>query len=308
MQSMASVNRLIGRVGIPLILAAYLAFLYWDSQNTFSDGGRQQILENHLDHISSSKDVKGIVFGGSNSYFSLSAELMSQSRSERWYNASLIDEGYSSENLHGFMRQLASRVEDTRITSVVYSTVYVYRAGDIKKRAANKLDLVGRSELSLKPNRAAFSHLKAYLLGETHTVKQYPPPTNFGDIPFDKVNCVFPEDHLHFEREDVEVAADFLYETARVLANRFPNAKVYMVLPSEFYGSEYNALLDGQFKNAIGDAFFERVNDDASIKADKVKLVFQSNYPSFDLVCDGRHHANLTGRQWRTQELLKSLN
>ena len=76
MLSMASVNKTIFTFWLPLMLAGYVFYLAYEF-TIWNDAGRRLIIEAHYDTLSKAKTVDSVILGGSNSVFSISAELMS---------------------------------------------------------------------------------------------------------------------------------------------------------------------------------------------------------------------------------------
>jgi hypothetical protein len=89
MLSMVSVNRFIGTAVIPLIIVAYGVFLLIDHDhyNPVDPASRD-----HIPNIQKIGSIEGLLFGGSNAVYSLSAEFLSHYMGIKWYNASVIGE------------------------------------------------------------------------------------------------------------------------------------------------------------------------------------------------------------------------
>ena len=92
-----NVNRLLFWIFVPLILFSFISFriIEW---HIYNDGGRKEIANQHSLNLRNFKDINCIILGGSNSFFSLSAEQMSRNDKFNCYNLSLINEGYSDES------------------------------------------------------------------------------------------------------------------------------------------------------------------------------------------------------------------
>ena len=135
MPFMVSVNRFIWRFGIPALLLAYAGYLVWGyTQQT--DGGRTAIIRQHLSNLQAMDHVDGLVLGGSNAVFSLSAAQLDELSGMTWYNASLMNEGYTDSNYRRFVTRVAETVDPNAIKLVVYSTVSPLRASSTGARTS----------------------------------------------------------------------------------------------------------------------------------------------------------------------------
>ena len=123
---MANVSKIVGTYVIPIMVGAYCLFLWWDDQN-FSDFGRRDILSRHYENLAELETIDGIIVGGSNAYYGISAGLISQKLDEDWYNASLIMEGFSYANYNSFVSDIAAQIDTANVNNVIYSTVLPYR-------------------------------------------------------------------------------------------------------------------------------------------------------------------------------------
>jgi hypothetical protein len=98
------------------------------------------------------------------------------------------------------------------------------------------------------------------------------------------------------ETESLDVLLPFFQERVVFLKRLFPNAKIVVVVPSEFYA---DAQLPTQWKQDL-----QQGMDD--LKLENTELVIQNALPKAEWVCELRHHPNSDGRTWRTSDLLKS--
>ncbi len=309
MPFMVSVNRFIWRFGIPALLLAYAGYLVWGyTQQT--DGGRTAIIRQHLSNLQAMDHVDGLVLGGSNAVFSLSAAQLDELSGMTWYNASLMNEGYTDSNYRRFVTRVAETVDPNAIKLVVYSTVSPLRAHEFDRRKNFKGDVTGHLPLSIKPSRSALDYfIQSAFEGGVSKSKDYPLPTRDGDIDFSHVDCGdLPSEGQFFEWEDVTLSAHMIAIQTAFLESMFPKAKVMIVLPSEYYSRPE----DLEKRKELVDSLFDQVTREfdgmAGIDASRVSLMEQSPYPVFGYVCDSRHHANQIGRAFRTQDLFVRLD
>src|SRR5262245_37603241 len=87
MLSMVSANRFIQIGAIPFVILAYAVFLWIDRNQN-----RNPEVKFHMQNIKNIGGVEGLVFGGSNAIYGVSAESLSYFTSVKWYNASVFDE------------------------------------------------------------------------------------------------------------------------------------------------------------------------------------------------------------------------
>src|SRR6266566_3646775 len=89
MPSMVSANRFIHTAVIPLIIVAYGVFLLIDhDQYYWVDPASRD----HIQNIQKIGNIEGLLFGGSNAVYGLSAEFLSHYMGIKWYNASQVAE------------------------------------------------------------------------------------------------------------------------------------------------------------------------------------------------------------------------
>jgi hypothetical protein len=290
MPSMVNANRFINMGAIPLVIVAYAVFLwidhkYYDSFITDPD------IEDHIQNIKNSGSVDGLVFGGSNAIFSLSAESLSYYTGAKWYNASLLNEMGRINRYKNFIRDLSARIDRTKVKYVVYSSKLPYSTGTIAAyELEEKLNGVG-----IKPNNSVLGYIMRYARPRKRS------PNSFGDIIFDGVKCAF-NGRVNHEREKEDVSVDFLVDKAIFFASVFPNASILIVLPSEYYGGV--SFDDSIFEQTLRTKFYS-VLAQKYLTDTMVKIIFQPPYSSIAQVCDQQMHANEDGRLWRTRNLIE---
>ena len=119
MLSMVSVNRSIRIGAIPVVIVAYAIFLWIDHNRNDHTAD----MKHHIQGIQHSGSIDGLVFGGSNAYYRLSAESLSYHTGLRWYNASMIQEMQSISRYENFIQDLSARIDRTKVKYLVYSSV-----------------------------------------------------------------------------------------------------------------------------------------------------------------------------------------
>jgi hypothetical protein len=266
---------------IPLVLVAYAVFLWIDHNNRYPD------IKAHMQNTKNIGRVDGLVFGGSNAIYSLSAESLSYFTGVRWYNASVRSELDSIKRHKSFIRDFSARIDRMKVRYVVYSSLIPYEIGDIARVKSDKSRKKG-----IKPDESVLTYIK--------NRNNDPQRNSYGDLVFDeRVTCNFQL--ATHEREDVDIAADFLVDMAMFFASVFPYASIQIVLPSEYYEHSFD---DSIFEQTLRTKFYGFLPE-KYLTNSMVKIIFQPPYSSVAQVCFDGAHANEDGRLWRTRNLIK---
>lgn len=302
---MVNAKKLIFKITILLIILIYFSYLIYENKTRLDDG-RLAIINTHKKNINNDVNITGIIIGGSNTYFSLSAEQLNDQGVIRWYNNSLLAEGYSDNNLKNNILDNFNPEQRLKIQKIIFSSVSAYRSNFIKDRSNYQGPVEGYDPIGFKPQRSMLSQLISYIkTGEKFKEKHYPEPTKTGDINFDLFDCgIPPAQELIFEHDQLDVAAENLASNVITYLNIFPNARLYVALPSEYYLE--NKIAPRDTYNAELIKAVEKINSAKDVNYQKRTVVLaQPVYPSSQLICDGRHHANREGRIWRTNNLIR---
>ena len=287
MLSMVNANRFISKGAIPLVLVAYA-----NAHHSHEDPD----VRAHLQNVQNSR-VDAVVFGGSNAVYCLSAEDLSNRTGLSWYNASLDGELLSVDKHKNFVRELSARIDRAKVRYVVYSSLFPYVIGRIG------LAKRGYGE-GIKPSLSVLHDIEQNILqvnlGDVDSERQR---DSFGDIVFETVQCKLVQKKPWHEREDVDASADFLVDEAIFYTSVFPNASIFIVLPSEYYGVA--RFDDSIFEQNLRTKFYGLLRQKYHFEG-MVKIIFQPPYPSIMQV-DNQRHANEDGRVWRTKNLIESI-
>ena len=292
-----NVNRLIFWVLIPLVLFSFISFRIIEWQ-IFKDGGRKEIAQQHLENLRNLKDINCLILGGSNSFFSLSAEQMSRNDEFNCYNLSLINEGYSDESYFAYVKSMP--IKQIEIAHVFYSTAYLLADDKVfaerLKNNANKIGISGDSSFRLFGGSLAL-RLKNFLEGKPFSPSYllYPNPNERGDFNFELYDGCDPERinnswSLTTKQDELK---NWIKSNLLRIKNLFPNAEVYLVLPSKLANSLNKANLAN-----LSNYLQAQANDQS------FRYIEQSLFSNTDELCFGFQHANQIGRKKRTTELL----
>jgi hypothetical protein len=288
MLSMVSVNRFINAVVIPLVIVAYAVFLLID----YRDHTEVAPHRDRIQSIQKIGNIHGLLFGGSNAVYSLSAELLSYDMGINWYNASVVEELRTIQRYQNFIQDLVARIDRTTVRYVVYSSIAPYQMGAIAKSEYSE-------NLGIKPKISALGYIRHQPFAESK-FPQRDDRNRFGDMVFGSVNCHFKSVVKH-ERENEDISTEFLVDYAIFFASLFPNASILIVLPSEYYGAL--SFDDSIFEQSLRAKFYSVLKTKYS-KKNAIKIIFQPPYSGITQVCDQQNHANKDGRLWRTRNLI----
>ena len=294
---MDNVNRIIFWWVIPFIFIMYFTFRLFEGDVTF-DQGRSDILEQHALNLRHNNEINCLILGGSNSFFSLSAHIMSTKDELNCYNLSLLNEGFSDKAYLDFIRD--SSLKKTDIKYVFYSTVYPFSDKDFSERLKDNergISVIGKSGFSLVGNSIA-SYLYEWNRYYQNNLIHYPIPTKTGDFDFSKYICKYPEDKKDSNLLDVNSSIiNWINGNISSMKNIFFNAKIYLVLPSTLRIKKTDQNFS-DFSNLLK----QQINDSS------IFLVEQSGFKDDSVLCDNINHANEVGREIRTKELINLIS
>ena len=305
---MASVNIIINRIIIPLMIFAYLLFLIYDYKLFDNDNFKNNV-DRHKVNIIESSSINALIIGGSNAAFGLSAEQLSLQSPYNWYNLSLMHEGFSDSNYHKFVQDSSGEYR-SNIKFIVYSPINHFRSGVIKERQRYTGPVYGSNDFRLRPRMSALSHLKLILNKNYNNVKKgFPLPNQYGDFMFKDYICQRSKSELPFEHEEIDLSALYIASNIQNYLSFFPNAKLLLSHPSVYYGSLYNEELITLFQKNLNNKIYQILDHNLLEKAEnRVFIANQEVIKNSLLVCEGKHHLNELGRAHRTNFILRKLN
>jgi len=293
---MDNVNRIIFWLFLPSLLIFYIVFRVFEWQ-TYDDGGRQLIAEQHALNLIDRDDIDCLILGGSNAVFSLSAEQISNKSQLTCYNLSLLNEGFSDEAYFDFIRNL--HIERTQIKTIIYSSVYPLTERNFLQRLEwnqRQIRINGEGSKNFEfTGRSLASYLKDFLQDKSlFESVQYPIPTPNGDFNFDDYDGC--QQKIRDEWILVTIDEDFkrwLSQNLLTISTLFPNANISFVVPSTL-------------RSQVSEDDFSEFSDalEFEVVSNSVKYIQQSSFSDSSVLCDGPHHANALGREIRTSELL----
>lgn len=301
MRFTASVNKLIWYFVVPFLLIFYLFFLFW-SDHSYTNKPVYESVKNKQQIIKSLEGYEGVILGGSNIWWGLSAKSLTTLTNITWVNLATPAESYSDVNYANFISDTLSYSNRKDISFVIYSSSNFTDANRYNKRKVTTTDQYGKNKLSYKPQRSFASYLKEFL-GYTK-YRPYPLENKYGDFGFSDYPCdtykptpLAPRDYM-----TINDLSMWLPGQLDRISGLFPNAKIILNIPNGFNGdkiwpnNDARSILIGKIKEILSN----------QVSADeRFSLISQKPYPSSDLMCSDDYHANHNGREWHTKELHK---
>ena len=281
-----------------IALFIYVSYIFYDYNNQ-RNSWREDFGLRKQESVSQISP-NALLLGGSNVAYSLSANQLSKMTEYSWYNLGLSSEAFSDENYWGFVSSTLNDKQRLGVELVVYSGIIPLRVGHLSSRENDNSDSWGNRKISWTPNRPLANRLKNSFR-ELDDERGYPLPLSRGDFDFKKMRC--DANYIEaFEREmNWEQVQSWVEAQISIITDKFPNASVIFVTPSEFYGNTYNRNADISSTTRLRSLIQSKFGANVSFLA-------QPPYTDKSITCDGRHHANSVGRAWRTENLLDFIN
>lgn len=305
---MASVNKLF-KIGLALLMFIYVIYLLLENfrkLTLYEINSMNKISRNIL----AKPDIDGVILGGSNSLFTLSAEKISKMRSEKWLNLSIVKEGITDKNYWNFIKDTLTLKQRESIKNIVYSTVSPLRehwAEDRYNTFIIQKKFIWKLPKSIKPSSSILVRWKNFFL--KNEKKKYPLPNSFGDFDFTKYDCNLIKKQIQ-EFKPNENKKKIYKRTSKQLKatiQLFPNSKIYYAIPFQYYKN----IEASKRANLLNDILEDVIINFNKKNNTQVYFVPQLQFSNKTLLCDFEHHGNLVGQSWRTDKLLqtmKSLN
>jgi hypothetical protein len=304
MRYTASANNFLWYLFIPLLGIFYINFILWSDCN-YLNRPVAEAIKNKQQAVNSLGSFDGVILGGSNAWFGISAKSLSTLSDFTWANLTLPAEGYSDINYANFISDSISDLKRQDVSVVVYSSESLVREST-KYRKNTPSDIAGKNEISYKPQRSLASYTKDFM-GYTK-YKPYPVENNYGDLDFSGYPCSsFLPTPLTARKylNEVELRIWTSEQLGRI-TKLFPNAKIIITVPNGF---------NKNLREPNNDARSDLIETLKAILLEyersgkrSVYLISQKPYPSSELMCVDNWHANEAGRKWRTIALYELIN
>lgn len=283
---------------LPIFLAIFYFFYVFYDHYKFDDHGVSGIIETrNLGIKNSSAPLNGIIIGGSNALWGISANNLSKLSSINFYNLAMHSNGVNYKNYFNYIKSSVTPSQALEVKHIIWSTIH-----PIHEPPWNDFDrdIYGRLRLSkIIPNQSLLSYLYKRLIQQESIFFEVDP--KFGDFNFNNFKCTL-SDPLYLSQSDINIANSGSYHLVDLkilepqlkiyqefLKFYFPNADITFVIPSTLHEvdisqSQYKELMD--MMNKLG-----------------MNLYIQSAITDIDYFCESDHHPNVLGRELRTIDL-----
>ena len=296
-----NVNKIIWQILLPILFIVFFSYIFIETyslrqENKYSE----DVIQKHLINLDSKTNLtgqEGLILGGSNSVFSLSAEILTELSSLNWYNLSLLNEGVSKENYFSFIDDNLDEEFRSQIKVIVYSSIVPFRKNLILDRKKSKRDIYGNPNYFRLPQKKLITFIKEKLEGSSNKSLNFPMPNKFGDFNFKEFSCIEKE-KIKFEHEELSVAFEWTEDLLKTSKYLFPNAKIIFLYPSQFQPDK--------LEEDKGKKIFEGLSRELHKYDRSTFFYYQKQFASQNLICDDFHHANEKGRKFRTNDLYEN--
>ena len=304
MRYTGNANNLLWYLFTPFLFIFYISFIFWSNQNYVNKPVYEAVKNKQL-AINSLESIDGVILGGSNAWWGISAKSLNKLTDLTWANLTISAEGYSDINYANFIASSLSDVKKQDISFVVYSSGTLVSKNNFQKRKNNLTNLVGKNNISYKPQRSLAAYIKNFM--NLTKYRPYPLENEYGDFGFSDYPCG-PFNQMSMKPRDYLSEGDLRIWTSEQLtqiSELFPNAKIVIVVPNGFNKNRKDPNNDAR-GNLIKELKNILLMREESGKR-SVYLISEKPFPSSDLMCSDDWHANEDGREWRTNELYQSI-
>ena len=275
----------------------YACFLFWSE--TIGDKADRNIYSLvHKSNIADQKNIDGFILGGSNARWGLSAAIMANTLDQKWYNLSLTSEGSTDTEYWNFIKSSTSDKSRLEAQTVVYSSSTILRENIILQRSSYFFKMISSTDSFFIPSKSIASYLKNYFIGDKEIFI-----SKLGDKVFELSECRSGELSISINNKETnkKQIKVWVLSQLKILNSLFPRAEIVFVIPSELY-SNIDLKRSKENTEAINEGIsIFRSNNDVI-----VTLIDQPSYPSINILCNDGLHANPSGREWRTNNLIDS--
>lgn len=254
--------------------------------------------------LSKQHDVTGLIFGGSNASFSLSAKRMSERSGEKWFNASLMNEGFSFENQSEFVRDVAAAVDPKAVRTVVLSSIRHIQGGRTDKLFSTGIARDGEKS---PPLWLPYSSL-AGLVVDPVNAPYGQLVTDEGDLIHSATReCAPRTGSARVVWADDERIDDMLDTWLPLLGDTFPNASIAITIPAQYLTTAIPSEETEAYVARLHARIDAWIDGHPGAVTSPISVIVEWNFGDRTLVCSTSHHLNEAGREIRTNRLYMEL-
>jgi hypothetical protein len=178
-------------------------------------------------YIKKNKHIDGIIYGGSNAAFGISAEILSNFSKKNFYNLSLINEGIEQINFYDYLNESLDDSIKNNINVVLFSTIGFYQKKPIDR---NK-----KENYSLLPKQSIISY---FINNIIYSNNSYPYNcTAFGDYIHSNVKQRYNK--TAFLHPNIRTMIVAILKEKKYLKEIFPNSKFIILIPPIYNLQQY---------------------------------------------------------------------
>lgn len=293
---------------VALFVAGYIAWVavsgFLASATMFSGS----IHDQKVTRMQSIGAVEGLIVGGSNAVYSLSAERLSELSGETWFNAALPREGFSEENMTTFVDEFVNSVDANKISTVVISSARHWHVGRRDRSKESETDTeLGFEGVKDAPFWLPSQSLWDFISGPS--AKIFPTiVASQGDLVHDATDLCVPNLRAVKTEWATNREIDVLLESwLPLIHSRFPHAAMVITIPSRFMVERADPAASADYLERLQariDAWIGAHPETAGIQ---ISTVLETNYDDPSILCTTGLHYTATGRLLRTDALYAML-
>lgn len=272
-----------------LIFIFYIIYLYYDYK--LYEGPGYFATESHKD-ISKFKNVEGLIIGGSNSLYGLSAEQLSKKTNWRFYNLSIMYEGNTSDNYFNYIKKITNDSTRNKIKVILFSTINIYSN---LIRHELKYDLNGKEKYIIEPRIKILSFIKnIFIKPPNSSIFEITCSKFYGDLLFKGISNSFNPKDYYFKYPPIHEILNLIICEKNRYSKLFPNS-IFIIIAPTIYNKEIS----------IQNSYIHELN--LELKKRNITLIYQQPFTNTSLMSDFFCHPNEIGRTIRTNQLIDSL-
>ena len=283
------------------VIVIYFSYLVFDHVN-FDDHGVEDIIETRAQGIQDIKNpIDGLIIGGSNALWGLSAKSLGDYTNTSFYNLTMHSNGVNYKNYFKYIEESISPGDASEVKYIFWSTIH-----SINPPPWNDFDrdIGGRLRpYKIIPNQSILQFIYRAFLQRDRIV--FSVDSHNGDFIFDDFKCTL-SDPRYLNQSDIKRANSGSYQLVALdslsiqikayknfISSYFPNAVTIFVVPSTMHDVFKSNHESKDLKNLIN--------------SHNMKLHIQEPIDDISFFCEHDHHPNVLGREIRTKDLANFL-
>jgi hypothetical protein len=285
---------------VALLVAGYIAWVAASGFLTHATTFSWSVHDQKVARVQVVGDIDGLIVGGSNAVYSLSAEKMSQLSGGSWFNGALPMEGANFENQSAFLDDIADSIDAEKVRTVVISSISHHR-GKVEDDFLTQTGF-GFDGVKLSPIWLPSQSLGTFVADPPKVFSTL--ISNRGDLFHDagkRCRGKAPDGTKLWLTDD---QIDWVLETWLPLTHaKFPKADIVMTVPA-MYLLRIPDLVDGlSYVERLQSRIDKWIEAHPEFSGIRVFSILEPDYENLSIVCNGNFHFNEKGRALRTDAL-----